>query len=233
MSIYIGCDAYKRYSMFAMMSEDGPESGLNEESILTALKDGHSIIIDGPLVIFGIDKDGDRKLIKSKRDIIPGDDDQLPIGSNTAFLIKWDSSKRYRDYSDGKIDSLLLVTGGGEISWWQNEVDVHANEDYYEWSPRQPSTPKTYYYRAEARVKDDQGNIKYRAYTNPIWIRWTESSVSPYIEMEPDRGTVGTVFRNSSTGFTHNNTASIWEKQEGQDPQKIRNVNIDSSGNSS
>jgi len=142
------------------------ENGLAQEDIINSLKEGHSIVTDGPLVIFGIDNDGNSEL--GAGDVIPGDECSIPRNSQVKFLIKCVSNTQYRDIENGTVNKIVITWGDasgtsttpyGNISNWITPVVLSSER---------------YYYRVEARVTNPQGTIIYRAFTNPIWINWTD-----------------------------------------------------------
>ena len=151
------------------------ENGLNEKSILYALKNGHSIVTDGPLLVFGIDMDNDGELSVVKGDIIPGDICRIPVNTDVRFLIKWQSSSRYRDIKDGQIDKIIAVYGNeNSLTAESKNIPYRKNENSCYWESVKSRDPMNSYYRLEGYVMDNNGNKKYRCYTNPIWIQWVK-----------------------------------------------------------
>lgn len=151
------------------------ENGLSETSILDALRDGHSVVSDGPLLIFGIDRNDDGILSKEDGDIIPGDDCDVSISSDVRFFVKWRSNSRYRDIEDGRIDQIWAVYAGeSSSSIGKKMISIPGRKNTCYWRPIKPNNPANSFYRMEAYVLDHYGRKRYRGYTNPIWIKWTE-----------------------------------------------------------
>ena len=145
------------------------EDAITETQVLASLRDGHSIVTDGPLVIFGIDKDADGSLLLSAGDIIPGGDVCAQLGNSLSFLIQWDTNSAYPETTDGSIDEIHVICGS---SSGKTTETLPVSGEELVWTVPQPTEPGTYYYRVEAYIKDESGQVVYRAYTNPIWITW-------------------------------------------------------------
>jgi hypothetical protein len=145
--------------------------GKKADNILSGLRNGRSVVTDGPVVIFGIDRDEDGELEGNSRDVIIGDHAVLPLSGDARFFIQWNSTNEF-----GSIDEIVIVEGSkDEIS----EVPIPPPQDGLKgittWIQKPPSAPAMHYYRIEGRVKDG-GNILYRCLSNPIWINWVKPS---------------------------------------------------------
>lgn len=125
--------------------------GNTKNNVLYALRNGHSIVTDGPLVIFGIDKnkDGD---IRDSVDIIIGESTQLAEGEHPTFLIQWKSTVEL-----GPIEYIKIKRGEYNDCGhsWVNPKWIYIDSSNgldgsieYKDSTADPCT--NYFYRVEA-----------------------------------------------------------------------------------
>jgi murein DD-endopeptidase MepM/ murein hydrolase activator NlpD len=145
--------------------------GKDREYILDGFRNGRSVVTDGPVVIFGIDRNNDGELEGNSRDIIIGDDAVVPLSEDARFLIQWNSTSEF-----GSIDEIAIFEGTNLQTLETVILTPNNLEGRSTWIQRPPSIPAMYYYRIEARIKDDFGNIVYRCLSNPIWINWADSA---------------------------------------------------------
>jgi len=142
--------------------------GKNRENILNGLRNGRSVVTDGPVAIFGMDLDQNGRLEDNGSDVIIGDHIWLPYTDATTFFIQWNSTDEF-----GDIDEIAIFRGDTHQTLeLARRYPLNGKEGSLTWSQNAPMVPGTYYYRVEARVKDEHGNIAYRCYTNPIWITY-------------------------------------------------------------
>jgi murein DD-endopeptidase MepM/ murein hydrolase activator NlpD len=143
--------------------------GKNRGNILNGFRNGRSVVTDGPVVIFGMDRDQNGGLEANGSDVIIGDHIVLPQTDATTFFIQWNSTDEF-----GDIHEIEIFRNGDTLMTLELPKDSSPNgkEGSRTWSQNATMVPGTYYYRAEARVKDAEGNIVYRCYTNPIWITY-------------------------------------------------------------
>ncbi|TFH46952.1 MAG: hypothetical protein E4G94_01265 [ANME-2 cluster archaeon] len=133
------------------------------DGILNALKNGHFIMSDGPLVIFNITNE------RSETAII-GDD---ITGYNLTLTIQWESTLEF-----GNVSHIYFIRGvigetEGEISDYYLSPDSVSNSNVYTDLASKISLMQNGYVRVHATT--DKG---YRAYTNPIWITSPASVIS-------------------------------------------------------
>jgi len=145
--------------------------GKNREQILDGFRSGRSVVTDGPVVIFGIDRNNDGDLDGDGKDIIIGDDAVIPLSEDARFLIKWNSTSEF-----GAIDEIAIFEGTKlrtreKVILFPNNLAGRST-----WIQVAPSVAGMHYYRIEARIKDEAGNIIYRGLSNPIWISWDNSA---------------------------------------------------------
>lgn len=152
-------------------------SGKNGNNILEGLKNGHSIVTDGPVCIFGIDQNADCELTSgTTNDVIIGDYTILPVGKNLEFLIKWESSKEF-----GDIDEIRIYRGSKSSTKAEliKTISVmNGQSGNYQWKQDMTMLPGNYYYRIEAVILKADKSIRYRCLTNPIWVTWANTSLS-------------------------------------------------------
>ena len=146
--------------------------GHSKDSVLEGLKNGNAIITDGPVVLIGIDKNGDRKLDKGDGDPIVGDiafwKDKVEV------LTSWIA------YNDVGITDIKLFLGKNLIHEFDpasdNSVSGNDREGYkiFQLSPDPNQTNQ--YVRAECVSQtfvNRSGFIdRYRAYTNPLYLSY-------------------------------------------------------------
>ncbi len=122
-------------------------SGLTESGILDALRNGHSIMTDGPMVVFDVNG------------TIIGDEMNISAGQSVALNIQYNSTPEF-----GYIDEITVIKGiiGGQESIF-TELYPGDYEGGYTVVDVIPTS--NCYYRLNATT-----NTGYRAYTNPIWV---------------------------------------------------------------
>ncbi|MBI4008332.1 MAG: carboxypeptidase regulatory-like domain-containing protein [Planctomycetes bacterium] len=170
--------------------------GNTKNNVLAALKAGNSIITDGPVVIFGIDKnrDGD---INDGIDIIIGEEAQRAEGENPTFLIQWKSTEelgriRYIDIirGEGGEEAATTIQRLATCAYCHVDGGLNGNEctssngctaisnaglsGSFEYTDSTVDQCKNYYYRIEAVTTERPEHSPYypycRVYTNPIWL---------------------------------------------------------------
>jgi hypothetical protein len=148
--------------------------GPRGENILEALRQGHSVLSNGPLLIAGFDRNSNGSL-DDPEDVGIGQDFSSPLSSLPPLQLAWVSSEEF-----GPLESLLLMIGStkGETSAQQISLPpgkALASQDLVPFDLR-PLLEKTAggwsYVRLEARTRNGAGE-EFRCYTNPIWVRVT------------------------------------------------------------
>jgi len=152
--------------------------------ILNALRNGHSIMSDGPLVIFDINGE------------LIGNNVSLTNGTNATFRIQWNSTQEF-----GNITTILVKKG---VINETEEINVTILKPFSIW--KDPLCDEhelmllpneSCYYRVEAYSNTTSGE-QYRCYTNPIWVN------IPAIEATFDTGRPANPY--PSISGTHNGT---------------------------
>jgi len=165
-------------------------NGLTDQGILDCLRDGRTIISDGPAMVFGIDSDNDGD-IDDETDSIIGDGPvhRFPSDPDGAFRFFWNSSAEL-----GDVDCIRLLKGDATtgqdpvVVWEYFPHSYNGNFAGPAVSAQIPPLGETAYFRAEAYAFDPNGPVplagdvsnysynavtndyNYRCFTNPIWV---------------------------------------------------------------
>jgi S-layer protein (TIGR01567 family) len=134
-----------------------------EEGILNALKNGHSIMTDGPLVIFNITNE------RSETAIIGHE----ITGYNLTLNIQWESTSEFGNISHIYIHRGIINETEVEISEYNLTPDNFSGAGVYSDLAGKVPLMKNGYIRINTTT--DKG---YRVYTNPIWINSPASIIS-------------------------------------------------------
>jgi hypothetical protein len=146
--------------------------GSRGEHVLSALRRGHSVLSNGPLLVAGLDVNADGKL--DPRDDVPvgGEatiDKQRPPSlqlqwASTEEFGPWTSIKLFRGTSSGEAEpEEILIPNGKELAS-NGSVRVELESRLHR------SGPGWSYIRLEARTRNNAGE-EFRCYTNPLWVR--------------------------------------------------------------
>ncbi len=152
-----------------------PERSKN--SVLEGLKNGNSIITDGPVILIGIDKNGDGKLDKGDGDHIVGD--IAFWEDNVEILISWIA------YNDVGINNIKLFLGKNLIHEFDpaddNSVFGNDREGYKVFQLSSDPRQTNQYLRAEcvsqAFLNRSGFSDRYRAYTNPLYLSYQTQQI--------------------------------------------------------
>jgi hypothetical protein len=136
--------------------------------ILTAFRAGRSVITDGPFLEIGLDRDGDGDWYETD-DLMIGDDGIADPRFTLPLQVRWASLPEF-----GAVASIELVAGNGVSTTTlatltpgnfggESTVDLNGF-----------GLDGTYYLRAQLLTSD--GDAGHRAYTNPIWITFEETT---------------------------------------------------------
>lgn len=150
--------------------------GAGGENVLQALRDGHSVLSNGPLLIAGFDRNSNGSL-DDPDDVEIGGEIASPLRALPSLDLQWVSSEEF-----GPLQSIQLFVGHAEGE--SKPIDVPlpagqglASKGLYPVNLRptlENSTGKWVYVRLMARTRNAAGE-EFRCYTNPIWIRVTGS----------------------------------------------------------
>jgi hypothetical protein len=146
--------------------------GPRGQSVLRALREGHSILTNGPLLIAGFDMN-DNGSLDDPEDV--GISQQVSLHASQLGLLRleWISSDEF-----GSFTSLRLIVGSSQGESPPVEVSVPAAKalasgGLFPLDLRQDIQRlggSWGYIRFEARTQSKDG-IEFRCYTNPIWVR--------------------------------------------------------------
>jgi hypothetical protein len=148
------------------------------ENVLKALRDGHTVVSDGPIVVFGIDRDGNGS-IDDPDDVHIGDTFQTDKQKVT-LSVAWATNEELgqikeirviRGTADGESSLSPIVPLAGEWSG-KRRIQVDAPSDnesviYYRLEAETESTPNPY---VSGLVDETDIYDSYHCFTNPIWI---------------------------------------------------------------
>lgn len=157
------------------------------DSILDAVGAGRTLLTDGPLVTFGVDKTGDGT-IDQLADVQIGARHEVPESSNLELSFKWQSTAEF-----GEVDRIAVVRGtsatGSKPPGYELLTDPESLGTCKTASRMAgtckatlgrtgalalPPSGTTYYYR----VVGYSSAGKYRCLTNPIWVTGTPATTT-------------------------------------------------------
>jgi hypothetical protein len=154
--------------------------GARGENVLRALRDGHSVASNGPLLIAGFDRNGNGSL-DDPEDVGIGQEIACPLRSLPPLQLRWISSEEF-----GAFQSIRVIVGTRTGEFVPVEVpvppaaslassalvpfDLHPilKEGSEEWK----------YIRLEGRTRNG-AKEEFRCYTNPLWIQATVDQPAP------------------------------------------------------
>ncbi|MEA2076147.1 MAG: CehA/McbA family metallohydrolase [Euryarchaeota archaeon] len=136
-----------------------------EDSILDALRNGHSVMTDGPLVIFDINGE------------MIGNNVSLANGTNATLRVQWNSTQEF-----GYIDYIIVKKGvineTNETNFTIIQPSSIGKDPLCDEHELTISPNKSCYYRVEAYSNTTTGE-QYRCYTNPIWVDVVNDTNAP------------------------------------------------------
>jgi hypothetical protein len=148
--------------------------GAKGENILRALKSGHSVVSNGPLLIAGFDRNSNGSLDDSG-DVGIGDSLAVSLAHLPPLQLAWVSNAEF-----GPLESVRLIVGSPEGESQPQEIPVPASKQMasgdlipVDLRPFLGKSRSTWgYVRLEARTRNATGE-EFRCYTNPVWLRIT------------------------------------------------------------
>ncbi len=148
--------------------------GPRGENVLRALRDGHSVASNGPILIAGFDRDSNGSLADAV-DVSVGQEISTPLKSLPPLHLQWASDEEF-----GPLRSIQLIVGtpAGELS--PLDIPVPAEKGLSSsglvpvalGSILKRGSQEWRYVRLVA-VTRNSANMEFRCYTNPIWIKAT------------------------------------------------------------
>jgi len=124
--------------------------------ILNALRNGHSMMTDGPLVAFDINGE------------VIGNNVSLTNGTNATLHIQWNSTQEF-GYIDYIIVKKGVINGTEETNVTIIPPSSIGKDNLSDEHELIISPNESCYYRVEAYSNTTNGE-QYRCYTNPIWV---------------------------------------------------------------
>jgi len=149
--------------------------GPRGENILRALREGRSVLSNGPLLVAGFDRNANGSL-GDPEDVGPGQEISCPLKALPPLQLCWVSSQEF-----GPLESVRLVVGSSSGESPPEEIPVPAPQGLASGAlllpfDLRPALGKNIgswcYVRLEARTRNSAGE-EFRCYTNPIWVRLT------------------------------------------------------------
>jgi hypothetical protein len=145
------------------------------EDVLRALREGRSVVSNGPLLVAGFDLDRNGSL-DDPADIRIGGQVTLPSGPLPPLELAWVSSQEF-----GPLTSIRLIVGSRQGEAAPQEIALPAGKALasdglfpVDWRDAFEKLGRTWgYIRLEARTRNQDGE-EFRCYTNPIWVRVTQ-----------------------------------------------------------
>jgi len=148
--------------------------GARGENVLGALRDGHSVASNGPLLVAGFDRNGNGSL-DDPEDVGIGQEIACPLKSLPPLELFWVSNEEF-----GAFESIRLIVGTRAGESQPVEVPIPstaslASPGLEPFDLRQvlKEGPEEWkYIRLEARTRNS-AKEEFRCYTNPLWIKAT------------------------------------------------------------
>jgi hypothetical protein len=149
--------------------------GPRGENVLQALRDGRSVLSNGPILVAGFDLNGNGS-IDDPGDVIVGQQYSSTAKSFPPLQAEWVSSDEF-----GPLRSLRLIIGSASGESDPIEIQIpspmglasHGLFPLDLASHLEKLADGWGYIRLEARTVNSAG-AEFRCYTNPIWIRLSE-----------------------------------------------------------
>ncbi|HUV79492.1 MAG TPA: CehA/McbA family metallohydrolase [Candidatus Bathyarchaeia archaeon] len=159
-----------------------------EDSILDALRNGHSIMTDGPLVIFDINGVG------------IGENVTLTKGTNATLRVQWNSTPEF-----GYLNNIMVKRGvineTNETTYNSSSPETMGKNNLSDDYNLTIAPNESCYYRIEAYSNTTNGE-QYRCYTNPIWMNVVNDTTSPVVTITyPQNDSVIAVSNVTVTGY--------------------------------
>lgn len=148
--------------------------GPRGENVLRALRDGHTVVSDGPILIFGIDRNGNES-IDDNTDIHIGESFETSQAI-IPLLVEWKSNSEF-----GEINQITIWRGTVD---GESQLIFPLNEEERLWGKKQinvrgPTRDEgAIYYRMEIRTQlviDPFTGLadQHHCFTNPIWMKFS------------------------------------------------------------
>lgn len=148
--------------------------GPRGENILEAVRQGRTVLSNGPLVIAGFDRNSNGSL-DDPDDVGIGQEFSSALSLLPPLQLAWVSSEEF-----GPLESLLLMVGTASGEGSSQQIAIPAGKGLasqglvpFDLRPLLEKNPGGWsYVRLEARTRNSAGE-EFRCYTNPLWVRVT------------------------------------------------------------
>ena len=146
--------------------------GPRGEHVLRALREGHSVLSNGPLLVAGFDRNANGTL-EDPEDVIVGGELGGTLRDLPPLQIAWISSEEF-----GPVETIRLIVGTAAGELKPEEIPVPSGKALSSGGvipvDVRPFLGKNaggwIYIRLEARTRNRAGE-EFRCYTNPLWVR--------------------------------------------------------------
>jgi hypothetical protein len=139
------------------------------ESLLAAYRAGQTVATDGPFLEIGIDVDDDGSWY-GENDLMIGDDGSLPLATNALLHLRWASLVEF-----GPVNLVRLIAidavGPAEILSFSPGAQFEGTN-----STTLSDHGLVGWVALRAELLTADGGVGHRAYTNPIWVFFDETS---------------------------------------------------------
>lgn len=161
----------------------GPGNLPPTDEILLALREGRTVVTDGPFLEIGLDRDGDDDWYEAG-DLMIGEDGTADPSQSLPMKIRWASLPEF-----GQVASVKLIVGDAAATTVLHQFDPRIEGEGYSGSASFDLGGLGFtglrYFRAECLTSD--GDAGHRAYTNPIWIDFDPTSDVEFADQTPGR----------------------------------------------
>jgi len=148
--------------------------GPRGENVLRALREGHTVGSNGPILIAGFDRNSNGSL-DDPEDVGIGQEISCPLKSLPPMQLRWVSSEEF-----GSLQSIKLIVGTSTGEMPPVEVPVPSAKAFasdglvpFDLHPILKEGSQNWIYIRLVASARNSANNEFRCYTNPIWIRAT------------------------------------------------------------
>ena len=161
--------------------------------IIKALRNGNSVMSDGPLVIFDING------------AIIGNNVSVTKGTNATLSIQWNSTPEF-----GGINNIVVkkgvINGTAESNFRVVQPSAIGKNAFCDEYKLTISPDESCYYRVEANTTN---GAEYRCYTNPVWVEVIADSTAPVFDTGESTKPYPSIAGTHNGTITLNQTISV------------------------
>jgi hypothetical protein len=157
----------------AVYCDDG--MGLNGANVIDALRNGRSVVTDGPLIEFGIDLNNNGQI--GYGDLRIGDLGNFNLNNSRNLIVNYESSEDF-----GTLDNIVIKVGHPSLGTGYETVELDRRDaiglfsGYFSINLAQKLQQKGVRGWCLVRVEGSSSGGEYRCYTNPIWLNVFEGA---------------------------------------------------------